>query len=326
MKLGVRFRRSLLAAALLLVALVSLGAWRLFAAGPAPQFVEYRMSEEHDMPTAIAAAPDGAIWFTIDLADAIGHLQAGRIDRLSTAVSNVEPLGLAAADDGSAWFTDNAAHAISHITAAGELTHVPLDTGSVRLGRLALASDGAVWFAEETAFSITRLKDGVLTRHVFDQITGGPYGVAVATDGTVWATLRNTDQLLRINPDGKIATIDLPNRGASPSDIAVAPDGSVWFTEFRANRLGRYKDGRIEEIHLGEGPFGLTGLVVASDGTVWFGMLRTGRIGRFAHGKFTSFALPHPHARPCSLALDGQGHLWYADITGYIGKLEPPRD
>ena len=100
----------------------------------------------------------------------------------------------------------------------------------------------------------------------------------------------------------------------------------MWFTEFRADRLGRLKDGQIQEFDPGEGHVGLTGLVIEEDGTVWFGMLRTGRIGRFAHGKFASFALPHPHARPCSLALDGHGHLWYADITGYIGTLEIRRD
>ena len=72
-----------------------------------PEFVEYRMPQELESPTAIAAGADGAVWFTIDRSDVIGRVRNGAVDRLSTSGRNLEPLGIGVAPDGSAWFTDS---------------------------------------------------------------------------------------------------------------------------------------------------------------------------------------------------------------------------
>jgi virginiamycin B lyase len=285
------------------------------------QFVEYRMPQPLDTPTAIAAAPDGTIWFTIDLAAAIGRVRDGRLERLPLPRNNVEPIGLGVGPNGNAWYTDNSARAISRITPLGEISSVPLGTPIVRLGRLAVSADGAVWFAEGTGYSITRLKDGEITRHVFESPRGDPYGVAVTADGTAWATLRSGNQLLRITPDGEMKAFELPRPAVGPSDVAVGPDGSVWFIELRENRIGRLKDDAFEEFDVaGESPI-LTGLAVAGDGAVWFGMLRSGSLGRLADRRIEAFKLPREGARPCSLAVDGSGNVWYADISGYVGML-----
>jgi virginiamycin B lyase len=224
------------------------------------------MPQPLDTPTVIAAAADGTIWFTIDLAAAIGRIRDGRLERLSLPSNNVEPIGLGVGPDGSAWYTDNSARAISRITPAGEISTIPLGTPIVRLGRLAVSPQGAVWFAEATGYSITRLKDGEITRHVFESPRGDPYGVALAADGSVWATLRLGNQLLHITADGEIETFDLPKPAAAPSDIATGPDGSVWFIKLRENRIGRLKNDLFEDYAVpGNSPM-LTGLAVASDG------------------------------------------------------------
>ena len=38
-------------------------------------------------------------------------------------------------------------------------------------------------------------------------------------------------------------------------------------------------------------------------------------------GQLRVFALPRENARPYSLAADASGNIWYADISGYVGKL-----
>jgi virginiamycin B lyase len=317
-----RFWRVLLIPAVVVVPALAVAA--VFIAkevSPRVPFVEYKMPQSLDIPTAIAAAPDGTVWFSMDLADSLGHVLDGRIQRVPVSAKTLEPIGLGVAPDGSVWYTDNASHAISHVTASGDVKHFPLDTPSVRLARLAVAPDGAAWFAEETGYSITRLKDGVLTRHVYDSPRGGPYGVTVAADGTVWATLQSGDQLLRISPDGVMTAFDIPRPAAVPSDIAVGPDGAVWFLEFRADSIGRFKDEVFREFPVGEKSVGLSGLAVGPDGAVWFGMLRAGKIGRLRDGKIDTFTLPREHARPYTLALDRQGNVWYADIAGYVGML-----
>jgi len=309
-------------AAVLLVALLGGAAvWLARPDRPAGRFVEYRMTEPLDTPTAIAAAADGTIWFTIDLAAAIGRVRDGRLERLSLPSNNVEPIGLGVDPDGSAWYTDNSARAISRVRPTGEISTFPLGTPIVRLGRLAVSPQGAVWFAEATGYSITRLKDGEITRHVFASPRGDPYGVALAADGTVWATLKLGNQLLHITTNGEIQVFELPKPAAAPSDIATGPDGSVWFIELRENRIGRLKDGVFEDYAVpGNSPMP-TGLAVAGDGAVWFGMLRSAALGRLTDGRVEIFKLPREGARPYSLAVDQSGNVWYADISGYVGML-----
>ena len=195
----------------------------------------------------------------------------------------------------------------------------------VRLERLAVAPDGAVWFAESTSYSITRIKDGELTRHNFESIFGGPYGVAVAADGTVWATLQAGNQLLRITPDGAIKTLSLPRPKAVPTDIAVAPDGAVWFVEFRGNSIGRFKDGQFVDFTVAKEDAGLSGIAIAADGAVWFGMLRAGSLGRLRDGELATFKLPRPNARPYSLAADPSAMSGMPTSTAMSACCRPTR-
>src|SRR5207342_825872 len=63
--------------------------------GPAGDFVEYPMTVANDIPTTVAAAPDGTIWFTIGFADAVGMIRDGKMQRLPKGKKSVEPVGLA---------------------------------------------------------------------------------------------------------------------------------------------------------------------------------------------------------------------------------------
>jgi virginiamycin B lyase len=310
------------AAIVVLVVLAALVlAWQLGVVSGKVAVVEFPMQEGYDTPTAIAVAGDGTVWFTIDLANAIGRIRNGKLERLPEPGTNLEPIGLAITDDGAAWYPDAAARQIQRVAPDGKITSLTLETPVAKLGKIAAAPDGSVWFAESSMYSITRLKDGKLTRHVIESVRGGPYGVAVGADGTVWATLQNANQLLRITPDGQMKPFDVPTRGSSPTDVAIGQDGSVWFVEFRGNKVVRFRDSRFEEISLGTENVGATGLAVAPNGDVWFGMLRKRALGRVREGKLKEFSLPRKTSRPYGVALDGEGNVWYTDINGYVGKL-----
>ena len=288
---------------------------------PAARFLEYPLRDRQAAPIAIAAAGDGSIWFTIDHADAIGRWRGGRVEWLPTPGPNFDPLGLAVAADGSAWYTDLAAGAIVRMAPSGQTSQFALGSPIVRLGRLAVAPDGSVWFADVTGYGITELNNGTFKQHAILAGGEGPYGVAVAADGTVWATVQKGSKLVRIAPGGSMEMIDLPRRDAVPTDIAVAGDGAVFFLEFRANRLGRLRQGEFSEFAVASENAGLSGLAVAPDGSVWFGMVRHASLGRLRDGKVETFRLPRANARPYSVAVDRGGNVWYADISGYIGAL-----
>jgi virginiamycin B lyase len=195
---------------------------------------------------------------------------------------------------------------------------------------LAVSPDGSIWFAEMTRASVTQFKDGRFIRHSVARTTGNspdafPFGVAVAPDGTVWATLQNADALLRISPGGETTAIDVPIRQSGLSDIAIAKDGAVWFLAAGANKIGRYAGGRFEEFSVPTPNAGLTALAVAPDGAAWFTALRAHRLGRVNQGFVTEFALPRDNARPISIAVDAGNNVWYADLAGWIGKLSADR-
>ena len=308
-------------------AIVALAAgYAYWQVGPTPrgEFTEYAMLETTDIPTALAIAPDGSVWFTMDSANALGRLRDGKFERVITGKrNNVEPIGLGVDGNGVVWYTDALAQAIASMSPDGKLVSFPLDTAIARLGRLAVAPDGAIWFAEGTAYSITRLKDGKLTRYEIKNVRGGPYGVTVDAKGNVWATLQSGNQLLKIAPDGAMTEYEVPTRGSSPTDIAVDQKGSVWFVEFRGNKVGKFADGKSIEFDVpGTNWAGLSGIAIAPDDSVWFGLLRHHAIGRLRDGQMKIFQLPRPDARPYTLAVDKAGNIWYADISGYVGMLK----
>ncbi len=292
---GRRRRGWLTTAVLVVVAAGAVLAWRV---GPwwRAGFVEYQMLGASDIPTAVAVAPDGTVWFTIEFSDAIGVLRSGKIRKL--------PKGK---PDGTITSFEFAATPIT------------------KLNRLALGPDGAVWFADSTAFSVTRLRDGIVTPHVLPSFRPNPYGVTVDARGMVWATLQGASKLARITPEGQVTEIDIPTRASGPSDIAVDATGAVWFLEFRSNKIGRYAGGRFTEFPVPTARAALTGLAVAPDGSVWFGELRASALGRLRDGVFTEFRLPRADARPFSVAVDRAGNIWYTDLHGWLGKLPAER-
>lgn len=305
-----------------LLAVAGAAAYWAWPSGPRrATVVDYAMAVETDIPTALAIAPDGNVWFSIDFSDAVGVVRGGKVERISKGSRSTEPIGIAVDTRGKVWVTDAAAGAVVSVAPGGAVETVKLGTPIARLGRMAAAPDGSVWFAESTSYSITRLKDGVLKRHVVDSVRGGPYGVAVAPDGAIWATLQSANSLLRIAPDGSMGEHEIPSPGVSPTDVAVDGAGTVWFLQFRTDRIGRFKAGRFDEIALGDAKVGLTGLAAAPNGAVWFGMLRKGSLGRLRDGQLAEFKLPRERARPYSVAVDPAGNVWYADISGSVGML-----
>jgi virginiamycin B lyase len=295
-------------------------------------FEEYKLPDRSAIPVALAVAADrSAVWFTLESSNMIGILRNGRLAFVRKDFESIEPLGLAIDATGAAWFTEAPKQTIVRASADGSITSFPLATPIARLGRLAVSPDNTIWFAELTRASVTQFKDGRFIRHSVAVQAPGiptdavPFGVAVAPDATVWATLQNVDALLRITPSGEATAIDVPIRQSGLADIAIAKDGAVWFLAAGANKIGRYAGGRFEEFSVPTPNAGLTALAVAPDGAAWFTALRAHRLGRVHQGVVTEFALPRDNARPIGIAVDADNNVWYADLAGWIGKLGADR-
>ena len=309
-----------LPASIVVAAGLGILAWRLGTPSD-PGFIEYPMLVKTDIPTAVAVAPNGTVWFTIEFSDAIGIFRNGKIDRMRKGSQNLEPLGLAADGADGAWYTDTPMRAISQILSDGAIRSFPLSTPIVRLGRLAVSSDDAVWFADVTTASVTRLKDGVFIRHETGSLGATPYGIAVDSSDAVWTTLQGADLLAYISTDGGMTTLDVPTRNSGLGDIAVDQRGAVWFLELRTNKIGRFAEGRFTEFTIPTQSAGLTALAAAPDGSVWFTELSVGKLGRFRDGRVAEFRLPRPGSRPFAVAVDPSNNVWYTDLSGWLGML-----
>jgi virginiamycin B lyase len=298
--------------------------WR-FGPWSDPGFIEHRMLVETDIPTALAVAPNGAVWFTIEFSDAIAVFRNGKIERFPKGTQNLEPLGLAVDAAGGAWYTDTPLRVISRISPDGNISSFPLSTPIVRLGRVAVAPDGAVWFADVTTASVTRFQDGVFMRHDIGSLGATPYGIAVDNGGTVWTTLQGADKLARISSNGRVIALDVPTHSSGLGDIAVDQSGAVWFLELRANKIGRFTEERFTEFMIPTPSAGLTALAAAPDGSVWFTELSVGKLGRLRDGKVAEFRLPRADARPFAVAVDTANNVWYTDLSGWLGMLPADR-
>ena len=93
----------------------------------ASSFVEYRMRQSLDMPIAIAAAPDGTMWFTLDLARAIGRVRAGQLERLPTLLETNVP-GVYAVGDVRSGSVKRVASSVGEGSVAVQFVHQYLST------------------------------------------------------------------------------------------------------------------------------------------------------------------------------------------------------
>jgi virginiamycin B lyase len=317
------------ALAIVIVVGAGLLSWRT-GSGNIRGFHEVQLAPA-DIPVGIAPSPDGSVWFTLEASDTLGILRDGTVQKLPKGADSIEPLGLAIDASGRAWYTEAPKQRISRASTDGTIASFALATPVARLGRLAVAPGGDVWFAETSLVSLTQLKDGQLIRHVLGSFSpdtpmdAAPFGVAVARDGTVWATLQSVNKLLRLAPNGDTTAFEVPTRGSGLGDVAVAADGAVWFMEVAANKIGRFTAGRFEEFAVPTPAAGLTTLAVAPDGGVWFTELRGHRLGRVHAGAVTEFELPRADARPFGVAVDAANNVWYTDRSGWLGRLDADR-
>jgi virginiamycin B lyase len=292
-------------------------------------FQEYKLPLGMTIPVGMAVASrGGAVWFTLEASDVLGVLRGGQFAFVPKGAASIEPLGLAVDPAGAVWFTEAPKQRIARMSVDGVVTSFDLTTPIARLGRLAAAADGSIWFAEGSLGSVTQLKDGHFVRHTIGPRPGAestdvaPFGVAVAPDGVVWASLQGADALLRVTPGRESKMIEVPIRGAGLGDVAIGPDGAVWFLAAAANKIGRYAGGRFESFSVPTPNAGLMSLAVAPDGAAWFTALRGHRLGRVHKGVVTEFPLPRANARPFGIVVDADNNVWYSDLSGWIGKLD----
>jgi RHS repeat-associated protein len=255
-----------------------------------------------------------------------------QMDRVPFSSLTAQTRDAEAGPDGSVYVLDDqqfgslAFPNISRLTPDGELRSTGITNFITGMG---VAPDGSVYFANCRGLSVNagpsesqvwRLApNGITTALVLgpDRL-GCPWDVAVDQDGTLLvadsgplSTGSGPQKILRVWPDGSVATVAGSDDPAAPdsgpalqvgldlffANLAVGPDGSIYFTEPNKHRIRRIgRDGQVVTVAgTDDGTSGfsedgtpaagspiesLRGLTVAPDGSVFFPQPSSARVRR----------------------------------------------
>ena len=240
-----------------------------------------------DVPEAIAAGPDGNMWFTDSGAHpAIGRITpSGQITLFTTDLEAGAALGaIAMGPDGNMWFTQAGAHpAIGRVTSSGTITLFRSALSHAPEG-IAAGPEGNMWFTEHSGMIGRITTAGQITEFVSGlNSESAPVDIAAGPDGNMWFTDQGkTKAIGRITAAGQIKEFSFGLKyagGASePFAIAAGPDGNMWFTDDVKNEalIGRIAPADPEE-KIKEYAVGYESVVsIASgpEGNLWFTALK----------------------------------------------------
>ncbi len=247
------------------------------------------------MPFSAAPDKDGKLWMPyFGSADRIGRLDpdTGAIEEFRVPFQGTAGIHSAVpAADGTVWFTEQ---------------------GSNRLGKWDPATKEIIEYQDAYAPGMEGLQDGG-EKHtlridpkgvvwssghplsLFDPKTKkftdfpdvqGPYGIAMAPDGTPWFAETGYGDIGKVDPKTlTITKYPVPTAKAVPRRIQVDTDGVVWFAEYRGGKIARF-DPKTET--------------------------------------FKEFPLPGPSPTPYAFGIDQDHRLWYSSYDeDLVGCLDP---
>jgi virginiamycin B lyase len=182
---------------------------------------------------AMAAAPDGSVWFT---ESGVHHPWVGRMTA-EGAFSHValppgvgDPGRIAAGADGAIWFTGR--HVIGRIAGDGQLAILRL-AGDAVPHDIVAGADGAMWFTSDLCLGRVTGTGAVTTWAVAGAVQ--LEGLAAAADGSVWLADRAGNAVRHFDPS---AAAPAPCGAPTLKRAAGATSATVAFERIEAEYFG----------------------------------------------------------------------------------------
>lgn len=240
---------------------------------------------EWDVPTPNSrphdpeVAPDGALWFTGQLANKLGRLdpRTGAIQEFPLKTPDSGPHGLAADKKGNIWFTANFKAYIGKLDPrTGGVTEYPMPDRRARDPHsLAFDREGMIFFTVQAGNFVGKLdpKTGKVTLKEVPTPNARPYGIIVAPDGAAYFCEFNSNKIGRINLKTLDVTEYILPEDARPRRLTNNPDHFIYYSDFARGFLGRLdpQSGKVEEWASPGGPGSHPyGIASTRDGMVWY--------------------------------------------------------
>ncbi|MFN8636973.1 MAG: lyase [Chloroflexota bacterium] len=283
------------------------------------EFPVPRGSGPHD----VAPAVDGGVWYTAQLAGALGWLNPATGEThhipLGRAGEHSVPHGVIVGPDGAPWVTDGGLNAIVRVDPATSTVQrfpLPPERAGANLNTAAFDRNGVLWFTGQAGV-YGRLNPVDGSMDVWSAPRGlGPYGVTATPAGEIYYASLAGNHIAKIDLEtGQSTPIDPPTPRQGARRVWSDGEGRIWVSEWNAGQLGLYdpSTGAWREWRLpGTHPQAYA-VYVDDDGAVWVSDFGANALVRFDPSRETFEVLPHgaPNAAVRQL-LGRPGELWGA--------------
>jgi len=209
------------------------------------RITEWEIPTQGTMPRDVAVAPDETLWFSgmftstlIELDLESGELTEHKLRPYSA------PMGLAVDANGEVWFASSRRGYIGKLDPeTGVIADFPMPQGiPPDPSDLVVDQSGQVWFTAQNGNVVGRIvpQSDEIQFTTMPREKSTPFAIALAPDGALFAGLRDSKSILRIDPES-FATTEYPLSGpeTEPRRIAITDDGFVWYADIDRGNLGR---------------------------------------------------------------------------------------
>ena len=237
-------------------------------------FTEFTIPTTNNLPAGITVGPDNRLWFTELNTGKIGVIPTTATSGAAIKQYNVSTnpncllYNIVTGPDGNLWFTDAGLGRIWTISPNGtNLKFFQLAANSKPFDLTSDRTNNVIWFTEYGSNKIGRLDVTAFTNNptgpnvvmefrlppstIIGITNSQPYGITMGPDGFPWFTeylggnLGHITNHVTITTNGSttslvIGEFFLPTTNAVPTYITSGGDGRLWFSEFSANKIGRY--------------------------------------------------------------------------------------
>ena len=270
---------------------VSMKAWQAATPGARP----------HDP----LAARDGSLWYTGQMANALGRVDpaTGQVREYPVKTAHSGPHGLVEDKGGNIWYTGNTGALIGKLNPKnGEVTEYKMpDPEAKDPHTLIFDKSGILWFTVQNANRIGRLdpKSGEIKLLTPPTAKSRPYGMALDSKGKLFVVQFGTNKIARVDTKTlEIKEFTLPAAASRPRRVTITSDDMVWYADYSRGYLGRLDPatGKVTEWQSPSGPKSAPYGISVIKGVIWYSESETepNTVVRFDRKteKFQSWAIP----------------------------------
>lgn len=253
----------------------------LIAGGVTVAIREWSVPTPGSRPHDPLATPDGALWYTGQMANVLGRLDPNTGTFKEYKLPPMSgPHGLVTDAEGDIWFTANFAGYIGRLgPKTGAVTQYKMpDPAAKDPHSLVFDQKGILWFTVQGGNRIGRLdpRTGEVRLVNVPTPLARPYGIIVDSTGAPFFAEFGSNKIGRIDSSTlAIREFVLPHEDARPRRIAVTNDDIIWYTDYSRGTLGRLdaKTGAVKEYASPGGPQSRPYGMAALDGVIWYSEL-----------------------------------------------------